>query len=333
MKQRFENSELMTLYLIPGSHKMTFDDVVSLNHDAINRLKGLERTNKVKSKINFIECLNHLIDQYCQDMKPYARAKALFAEYVCTLNPHHKKMLKSHTENVYEDEDTSQFLKKFILDGNNTKECFSGSMTPREGIQFWLDPRSVDLGVGDADLGYLIRYAAIQFLLFNKNQSSTERIFSKIKRSATPARNNLFHESAMSEAIIRQFKNNVTIFDRIGETADTKGKKSQTDDEKKLRMVYNFIIKFLLRNYLPINFAIIIISKNRSIISVMENSNITDYKKKILSEKSEEVKSSDLYLFFKEDDNDTIDEYSEDDTFDFFIKEIDYEKLIRFLLI
>ena len=238
IKPRFYDGELLTMYLTPSQSKMNFGHLKGTNDEAINRLKTLTQSPKVRSKINYIQELNHLIDDYCTKTKPLEKAKKLFSDYVMALNPKHKKLLKTHSYDLYEDEDTKNFLVAFVMKADHEqKECYSGEMTTRKAIEFWLDPLSVQLGLGDADLGYLIRYAAINFLLLNKNQSSMERSFGLIKRGATSSRNNLNHENALAEALVREFKRNSTIFDTITSAEQPTSADEPTD--KKLRKVYN----------------------------------------------------------------------------------------------
>lgn len=237
IKPRFYDGELLTMYLTPSQAKMNFGHLKGTNDEAINRLKTLTQSPKVRSKINYIEKLNDLVDDYCTKTKPLEKAKQLFSAYVVALNPKHKKLLQAHSYNLYEDEDTNKFLVAFVMKADHEhKECFSGEMTIRKAIEFWLDPLSVQFGVGDADLGYLIRYAACNFLLLNKNQSSMERSFGLIKRGATSSRNNLNHENVLAEALVREFKRNSTIFDTIT-SAEQPTSAEPTD--KKLRKVYN----------------------------------------------------------------------------------------------
>ena len=242
MKPRFFDGELLTMYLTPSQRKMNFHHLTSKNHEAINRLKTLDQNRTVQSKINYISKLNELIDDYCHQEKPFEKAKKLFSNYVVALYPTHAKILKNFTLNIYDDTDTMNALGEFIANAENEpKECYSGEMTIRKAIEFWLNPSSVQLGTGEADMGYLVRYAAVNFLLIKKNQSAMERTFGKIKRSAMSSRNNLKHESALREVIVREFKNNAAIFDTIF-PAQKKGKKEEeTEDEKKLRKVYNIL--------------------------------------------------------------------------------------------
>ena len=124
----------------------------------------------------------------------------------------------------------------------------------------------------------------------------------------------------MAEILVRELKHNATIFDTIS-SAENKEKKTDTEDENKLRKVYNILNQvFFHLNFIPIN---------RSILDIMKNSSIRNYKEKILQDKSDEVTASDLKEFFsKYQEDETEIEYYEEDTLDEFVKEFDVQKLM-----
>ena len=65
----------------------------------------------------------------------------------------------------------------------------------------------------------------------------------------------------------------------------------------------------------------------------MKNSNIRNYKEKIIKDKSDEVMESSLRTFFEDDLKEPTEDqvYNEDDTLDEFVKEVDIENLLRFI--
>ena len=242
MKERFFDGELLTMFLNPSQSKMNFGDLVTFNGDAITRLKSIRPfSNKIQSKINYIQELNELIDNYCTAKKPLEKAQNLFTEYVVSLFPKHRRVLRLLCGGVYEDKDTKKavtdFNAEFEKKEKADKICFSECMTTREAIEFWLDPNSVSTGEDDSDLGWLIRYGAINFLLYSKNQSPTERVFGFLRRSATSCRNNLKHETALAELIVREFRKNASVFDRLASTEKTKKTAAETAADKELRKV------------------------------------------------------------------------------------------------
>lgn len=110
---------------------------------------------------------------------------------------------------------------------NNVGECFSGLMTQNEAIKFWMEPKSFVID----SYGPKVRYAAIQFLLFDRNQSGQERVFSGFKRNAASARPRLYHETPMYEEMLRKFRLNKGIFDNISKT----GNSSEPTEERRFR--------------------------------------------------------------------------------------------------
>ena len=137
IKPRFFDGELLTMFLTPSQAKLNFGHLRDNNFDAINKLKTLNQSPSVLSKINYIEKLNQLINDYCDETKPFEKAQKLFSDYVVALHPKHKKILKSYAHDIYEDEDTKMALMNFCLKADNEpKECFSGEMTIRKAIEF-----------------------------------------------------------------------------------------------------------------------------------------------------------------------------------------------------
>ena len=121
---------------------------------------------------------------------------------------------------------------------------------------------------------------------------------------------------------MRELKHNATIFDTIS-SAENKEKKTETEDENKLRKVYNILnLVFFHLNFIPIN---------RSILDIMKNSSIRNYKEKILQDKSDEVTASDLKEFFSseyQEGEETEYHYEEEDTLNEFVKDFDVQKVI-----
>ena len=118
---------------------------------------------------------------------------------------------------------------------------------------------------------------------------------------------------------MRELKHNATIFDTIS-SAENKEKKTETEDENKLRKVYNILNQvFFHLNFIPIN---------RSILDIMKNSSIRNYKEKIVQDKSN---ASDLKEFFSseyQEGEETEYHYEEEDTLNEFVKDFDVQKVI-----
>ena len=87
-------------------------------------------------------------------------------------------------------------------------------MTPNEAIQYWKDEDSLFPAMGE-NLGCALRQAIIRFLMFNRNQSEVERVFSGLQSKATPARPRLFFDTILHEEQLKKFKRQSSLFDFV----------------------------------------------------------------------------------------------------------------------
>ena len=104
-------------------------------------------------------------------------------------------------------------MKAFCENEANRKECYSGCMTPREAVKWWLQEDSLKAGKFNVEM----RYAILQYLLHDKNQSGVERTFATYKRNACPVRNRSDPKTILNEVQLRSFRKNSTLFEKLKE--------------------------------------------------------------------------------------------------------------------
>ena len=85
IKVKFIQSDLLTMFLVPGSSKMDFGEVFSMNNEAIKRLRRQTEaistlTKKNQAKIQLIESFNDIMSKWIEINKPLEKAKELFVQ-------------------------------------------------------------------------------------------------------------------------------------------------------------------------------------------------------------------------------------------------------------
>ena len=113
-------------------------------------------------------------------------------------------LLRLYTKNIYGDIYNEDLFETFCNEKENSrKDCLSECMTPTRAIEWWANPACLKV-CNDETLA--IRPSAIGFLLKNGNQSGVERTFSRYKRYASPARNQLDAQTTFNECLIAATK-------------------------------------------------------------------------------------------------------------------------------
>ena len=140
-------------------------------------------------------------------------------------------------QHVYSSREEEERLQ---ICNRETKCCYSGLMTPTEAIAYWKDPRSLYEAYGD-NLGSIFRQAIIRYMMFNRNQSDVERVFSGLQGKATPARPRVQHETVLHEEQLKKFKRQSSMFDFFKEL-DTEDE----DPEIRNELVKKLICKYIL---------------------------------------------------------------------------------------
>lgn len=94
IKQRFPDGEIMGAYLNPETSDLDFKQIKTMNHEGIHRLQIKKQDNAILSKINFVKCLNKIIDKFNSSQNLLQRAKELFTQYLGNMYPQNEVALR-----------------------------------------------------------------------------------------------------------------------------------------------------------------------------------------------------------------------------------------------
>lgn len=226
-RQRINDYDLITIFLIPAHREMNFKQITDMTGDAIERLKKETQTSEIKSKIQFLHAVHSLIDKFVEEQDIFNQTKSLFKELFKRTHPSDTYLFGALASEFYEKLVDEEKMKKFIE--NHTNNCFSGCMTVKNALEFWCDPRSIS---GRCDNRQTeIQCTIIRFLMSSKNSSDVERNFGVMKRNCHHSRPNLKSKNWHNEAFLRELKRQNQIF------IDLKSKDQSKKRDKCIRKV------------------------------------------------------------------------------------------------
>lgn len=226
-RQRINDYDLITIYLIPAYRDMKFNQIKKMTGDAIERLRKETQSTEIKSKIQFLYTVQSLVDRFVEEQDVIGKTKRLFAELLKRTHPNDAYLFGALAAEFYDNLVDKQRMRKFIE--NHKNNCFSGCMTVKNALEFWCDPRSIS---GRCDNRQTeLQCTIIRFLMSSKNSSDVERNFGPMKRNCHPNRPRLKSENMHNEAFLRELQRQNQIF------IDLKSKDQSKQHDERIRKV------------------------------------------------------------------------------------------------
>lgn len=144
IRSRNTPCENLAAWLNPDFHDMNFGPITALIYDAQIYLKGESiRANYLENRLKFLDGLEAIIDAFKQAENPYDKAKEDFKFLLKQQFPHKSaKTVEYLFETCFNGKESFNMnLWKSMKRKNKESEtqCFSGMMTNRDCIQFYLD--------------------------------------------------------------------------------------------------------------------------------------------------------------------------------------------------
>ena len=180
IKDRFIQSERLTLFLNPEWHTMTFFPLIHRLENAIDVLQTeSDSVAETEERIEFLKGLIALVTDFRDTEKPREAAMKDFKRLVIDQCEKSKKFIGVLIDSSFTTNINMDLLKDY------KSKCFSGLMTLKDCIAFWSDEKSLlSDGIGEIQV-VQIRSLICRFLLMEKNQSSEERSFAYMKKRMT----------------------------------------------------------------------------------------------------------------------------------------------------
>ena len=200
--------ENILMLLTPEFRKLDFHHLIKMTEDAILRFKtekDWDYSSEILSKIDFLETIQKLIENYIKDQNPLQQAHEDFNEYLQILHPEHRRIYLSLKNAFYKEITDEEQVEAFIKNKKQQKSgrCFSQCMTIAEAIQFWSQPDSIrDFDTSTAEL----KCAILKLLLGIRNSSAAERQFVGLKRNSAPQRPQLDCDMLFHEHFLRSLR-------------------------------------------------------------------------------------------------------------------------------
>lgn len=206
---RLTPAELLLMALNPMYREMDFRHLKKLLNETIAVLKKKRPSTEILTKIEFVNGLIKILEQFVLQEEPHKKAYQLFKDYLVTVNPENKRfVIGALGENLYSRVVNKECMEKF-LDETQTN-CHSGFHTIEDALSFWRNPDSVNDYI-DVNIP-LIRFSIIRVLSFSKNSSSIERSFAGIKRNSDAKRPRLGTKNMFRQHFLRELRKQNQLF-------------------------------------------------------------------------------------------------------------------------
>ena len=182
IRDRFVQSDRLALFLHPEWHSMTFFPIKAALEKAMDTLQDKEDVNEIDEKVQFLQGLHDLLENFKKEEEPSVAAMADFKRLIRDQCPASKEFIEVLIENSFSKNINWDLYNN---DYKGKSSCFSGLMTTKDCIAFWSDPKSLShTHIGETQV-LQIRSIICRFLAMEKNQSSEERAFASMKKRIT----------------------------------------------------------------------------------------------------------------------------------------------------